>query len=191
MKSNQIISLSELKDYLAWNKTDNSKDAFFDFLIDAVSQIMEDYCSTKLKETSVTETLSGDGSHLLILSNRHVTSLTSLKFREDTEFKDCFSSPEEMNQIVLYRGKFLYRCKGCFEEGVLNYQVSYTCGYAEVPPELKIVAMEMCTLAYQNSLHGEGRLGLLASRPGSVRMFFMDELPSHRTVLMKYMNVKI
>lgn len=191
MNSNQVISLQELKDYLGWDKTDTSKDKFFDSVIDAVSQIMEDYCNTKLRESSVTEILSGDGSNMLILSNRHVTSLTSIKIRDGAEFRECFPAPEEMNQVVLYRGKFLYSCKGCFEEGVLNYRVSYICGYAEIPADLKIVAEEMCALVYQNSPHGQGRLGLLADRPGNIRMFFLDELPRHRAVLVKYMNVKI
>lgn len=152
---------------------------------------MEDYCNTKLKECSVSEVLSGDGSHLLILSNRHVTSLTSLKIRDGTEFKDCFASPEEMNRVVLYRGKFLYRCRGLFEDGILNYRVSYVCGYQDIPADLKMVACEMCALIYQNSPHGEGRLGLLANHTGSVRMFVLDELPRHRAILLKYMNVKV
>lgn len=191
MNSNQVISLGELKEYLGWKKGDTSKDTFFDSIIDAVSQLMEDYCGTKLKETSVTEVLSGGGTNLLILSNRHVTSLTSLKIRDGAGFRDCFTTPEEMSQVVLYRGKFLYMCRGCFEEGVLNYEASYVCGYAEVPADLKLVAEEMCALVYQNSLHGEGRLGLLASRQGNIRMFFMEELPMHRAVLVKYMNVKV
>ncbi|MGE5432382.1 MAG: hypothetical protein ACM3QX_14970 [Syntrophomonadaceae bacterium] len=191
MNNNQIISLAELKDYLGWKMTDTSKDPFFDSVIDAVSQIMEDYCSTKLKQCSITETLSGSGSHLLILSNRHVTSLTSLKFRDDTGFKDCFATPEEMNRVALYRGKFLYLSRGTFHEGVLNYQVSYVCGYSEIPADLKIVAEEMCALVYQNSPHGQGRLGLLSNQPGNIRMFFLDELPRHRAVLLKYINVKV
>ncbi|MGE5353427.1 MAG: hypothetical protein ACM3P0_15190, partial [Acidobacteriota bacterium] len=185
------ISLEELKEYLDWKTSDTSKDSFFDSLIDAVSQLMEDYCNTKLKEASVTEILSGNGTHLLILSNRHITHLTSLKERDGAEFKECFPTPEEMSQVVLYRGKFLYRCSGYFEEGVFNYEVSYVCGFSEIPADLKLVAEEMCALAYQNSLHGEGRLGLLANRPGNIRMFFLEELPRHRAVLVKYMNVKV
>ncbi|MCU7500723.1 MAG: hypothetical protein HF300_18045 [Ignavibacteria bacterium] len=191
MNSNQVISLEELKEYLGWKRDDTSKDIFFDSIIDAVSQLMEDYCNTKLKESGVTEILSGSGTNLLILSNRHVTSLSSLKVRDGAEFKDCFTTPEEMSQVILYRGKFLYRCRGCFEEGVLNYQASYVCGFSEIPADLKLVAEEMCALVYQNSLHGEGRLGLLANRPGSIRMFFLEELPRHRAVMVKYMNVKV
>lgn len=191
MNANQLISLAELKDYLNWKQADTSKDAFFDSLIDAVSQMMEDFCCTKLRQCSVCELLSGEGTGFLVLSNRHVTSLSSLKIREEGEYKDCFSTPEELNGATGIAGRILYRRKGIFKEGVFNYEVTYVCGYAEVPADLKITAKEMCTVLYLNSLHGDGRLGMVSSHTGSVKMFFMDMLPVHRAVLLKYMSINV
>lgn len=188
MNPNQLITIAELKEYLHWDPLDSTMDHFFDVLIDSVSQMLEDCCNTRIKACTVTETLSGDGSKFMILSNRHITSITSLKEWDGNEFSDTFFLTDEINRFINITGKIIYNRIRIFEEGRYNYQITYQCGYAEVPEDLKLVAKEICVIFYNNSPNGDSRLALVSNQQNNFKMFFLNELPRHRAVLDKYTN---
>ncbi|MDP4114539.1 MAG: head-tail connector protein [Bacteroidota bacterium] len=190
IQNNQLITLEELKRYLNWASNDTVNDDFLNDMINAVSNLLEQYCNTKLKKCDVEELVSGAGAKKIYLSNRPIETLKSLKHFDGSEFVDYMTSQDIAKYIVLLDHAVYHRAD-VFEEGVFNYKIEYTCGYDPIPPDLKLAAQELCAVLFRNSFKSEGRVGLISNQQGNFKMFYLEQLPMHTQIINKYRLVNI
>lgn len=190
VQENQLIALPELKKYLNWAEGDTAIDDFLNDMINAASDVLEQYCNTKIKKSEVTEVVSGDGSIKLYLSNRPITEIKTLKYFDGEKFAD-FMSDAEIRKNIVTMDHSIYNRAEVFEEGIMNYEVKYMCGFDPVPQDLKLICQELCAIFYKNSFIGEGRVGLISNQQGNFKMFCLEQLPFHKKVIDKYRLINI
>lgn len=142
LNDNALTSLVAVKEYLKIDDTDTSKDALLEGLINAGSNIIENYCKRSFKEQTYTdEEYDGTGTKNLPLNNFPVSTITSIKIDgvliDVTEYKTRLSSG-----IVV-------RLDSTWPEGIMNIKVSYTAGYASVPPDIELAAKHLVMFFYK------------------------------------------
>ncbi|MGE5680529.1 MAG: hypothetical protein ACM34K_06560 [Bacillota bacterium] len=185
VQDNQLISKSELKEYLNFDPAELTLDNFFDQIINACSDILEVYCNTKLKKCTVTEIVSGEDPYRLYLSNSHILSVLEIKYWGSSVFRRLYNE-DEIRVNLVPSGHSIYNRAGDFTEGSYNYEVSYICGFDPIPDDLKLVCLELCAVLFNNSSLGDSRIGLISNQSGNFKMFFLDELPRHEHIINKY-----
>jgi hypothetical protein len=192
IQNNQLVTKEELRRYLNWNESSSSaeSDDLFDQIINSASDIIEHYCNTKIKLSEVTETVSGNGSDRLFMSNSHITKITNCKYWNGSAFTDYYT-PGEIEQCLFSSLHVIYNRAQNFEEGIFNFQFTYTCGFDPVPEDLKLICLELCTVLFNNSSFGDFRVGLISNQQGTYKMYFLDELPRHKNVINKYRLINI
>lgn len=186
VQDNQIVSKDELKEYLNACPSDTSLDNLLDTIINAVSDVMEDQCNTRLKAAQVTELLSGLDSNILILSNMPVNSITSFQYWDGDVYVDYYDSLTELQRDLVPDASLVYSRSHCFAEGVKNYRITYSCGYANVPYALKLVAMELSAIIFRDTPHSEYSLAVTAVNISGYKQFITKELERHGKILAKY-----
>ena len=140
-----IIDLQELKDYLEITSTD--KDNLLEKLIDASSDFVKDYTGYEWVETEYRETIDGPGANSIVLSQRPVQELTSVKVA-GTEL--------EPDKYVVYENEAIVTRKyNNFPQDLQNVEIQYTAGYTDVPGDVKQLCSELVQVKL-NSKEYEG-----------------------------------
>ena len=83
-----LCTLSDLKSWLGIDTLDTSKDTILTMIINSVSKKYENYCGTKLEETTiVNELYEGSGNtNSLVLNNLNVSKVNKIEFLIKTLF---------------------------------------------------------------------------------------------------------
>lgn len=125
LNSNALITLDEIKDYLAI--LDLSQDGILEVLINAVSETFENHVGRKFVETTYTSLkIDGSGHSILWLPNWPVVSLSTVKENGSTLVKDTdFKVYDDIGALV--------KISGVWAEGFQNIEVTYKAGYQLAP----------------------------------------------------------
>jgi hypothetical protein len=124
LMDNALTTLEEAKAYI--KESDPSIDATIEFLINAASAAIENYCYRKFAEASYAdEEYDGTGIRNLYLKNYPVQSITEIKVDDVILSATEYKVRKESGTVV--------RPKSRWQEGILNLKVSYIAGY--VTPE--------------------------------------------------------
>lgn len=190
IQANQLTTLNSLKQYLNWSLDDVSFDDFFNDMINSVSNCIEQFCNTKIKQCVITEKTSGHETVKLYLSNRPITDVSSIKYWDGNVFAEYMTVTDIQKYIVL-SDHSIYNRAEVFHGGLFNYEVTYTAGFDQIPPDLKLVAEELCAIFFKNSFLGDGRIGLISNQQGNFKMFFLDQLPYHKRIIDKYKLINV
>lgn len=150
-----LTSVVAAKEYLKISVAETSEDTLIESLVNAVTDQIEAYCNRKLKERVVVdEEFDGMDSDTLILPDYPLSSVSSVKI--DGVLVDAaeYKLRKGMGAIV--------RLKSKWPKGVLNLQVSYTAGYANVPANLELACKHTVMFYYKTDVanfsrtYGEG-----------------------------------
>jgi hypothetical protein len=174
-----LISLAILKDELGI--TDSSQDAKLQRYIDAISLKIEKITGT-IASTEYTEKYLGTNTTKLVLKNRPIISVESLKV-DDVEIDDY--EIEKENGIIHRDGLFRKTSyenvinnspKGSSNQALLNIEIEYTSGYATVPADIQDIALQETIRRYRGTFEkGEVKSWSLAGASESYAGKTIDE----------------
>lgn len=134
--------LSEFKQYLGRETTNTDKDFLLDTCLSGAESFIETNYNLPLLETTVTETLDGDGTNYLYLNYR-ATSVSTLVVDDDTI---------DPTDIYIKNG-IVRLINGTFDEGIQNIEITYAYGWvdANVPPALKVALFSLGDMLFRDA----------------------------------------
>ena len=143
------------------------------FLIDAASAAVENYCRRTFAQGSVDERIDGTGTDTLRVSRPPIGSVTSVTL--DGEALDNTDGSEwTVGKGVLFRGNGQSDTLSAevWPRGRRNVRVQYSGGYATIPDEVKFATM----LVVRQLVEGLGSAGLvLRERIGDYEIEYQEE----------------
>jgi uncharacterized phiE125 gp8 family phage protein len=155
LAANALTTLAGAKGYLKIPLDDTDQDGVIEFLINAVSSQIEAYCKRKLKEQVYTdEEFDGNDFNTLLLPAYPVTAVSSVKIDDEVVVSSEYKVRKSRGALV--------RLKSCWPCGILNLKVSYTAGFAEIPPDLELACKHTVMFYYKTDVadfsrtYGEG-----------------------------------
>lgn len=193
-----LADIGTLRDYLKLPATDTTQDVFLTTLLSWSGAQIRNMCGQEIELTQAEPLVfSGPRGNAFTLPNHPVQSVVSLKSRSQT---NTTTWDRTYTPYGATAGEYEFDRKtnsiymlGGFIEGTRNYQIVYTYGYTQIPPDVQAVAIEMAAIAYKES----GKAGNDAARLGvsstSVNMSgvttsksFLDMAPIWRSQLDSY-----
>ena len=165
-----MITVSEIKDFLYI--TDTGQDTWLTEQILNVTGEIQGYCNEVFAETNREDELyDGDGSHRLYLRHYPVIQLSVETTPTDAEIlasiqirgtpDDAWEDLEDDVDFIFTDPKWSYieLYSAIFPFGRKNIKLSYVSGYATIPTDLKLVAIEMVAMHWKKS--NRSAIGLL------------------------------
>lgn len=141
-----LCALADVKTFLGITTT--TTDAVLQSLITKVSAAIESYCNRTFASADYTETRNGGGGNRLFLANGPVTNVASVTVdgyvvsRAASPILPGFVGDES----TVYIRPGAHPCT--FTKGVQNVTVTYTAGYATIPPDVAQACIEMVASHY-------------------------------------------
>jgi hypothetical protein len=166
-----LATLAQLKEFIG-NVPDPTDDALLSRLLDVSAELIERSCNRVFGATIYSETRDGNGLGFMVFSNRPVVSVGSLTINGQ-------SIPQSMNHasggwVLASSWKIALRGAYRFHEGVQNVSITYTAGYATIPPDLTQACCLLASLAYKE----RDRMGIDSKTVGGETISFTkDDLP--------------
>lgn len=179
-----MADLTTLASVKAWlGITSNTDDALLGRLITAYSEYVQTWLSRDLMSHPVQEVRDGTGGQVMVFAQYPVTAVASVVIDgvslpvSTGHFSPGFSFSE---QSLIVRG---YR----FSRGVGNVEISYTAGFASVPPEIEQAVIELIALRYKE----RDRIGHASkSLGGETVSYIVKDFPDGvRTILSNFRKV--
>jgi uncharacterized phiE125 gp8 family phage protein len=166
-----LATLAQLKEFIG-NSADNTDDALLTRLLDASADMIERSCNRTFGATIYTETRDGNGNDFMVFSNRPVTAVGSITI--DGRTIPQSTSATTAGWVLASSWRVALRGQYLFAEGVQNVTLTYTAGYATIPPDLTQACCLVAALAYKE----RDRMGISAKTIGGENISFTnDELP--------------
>jgi hypothetical protein len=103
--------------------------------------------SVSFVPVSVTKRMSGDGSNEIILPHQEVSAVTAcVIYNPDGSVNETLDA-DDLADLAIEPYGLVARCsRGVFIRGRRNVEITYTHGYANVPADIKRVALIVCCL---------------------------------------------
>lgn len=204
MASTDLVSLADVKLYIAVNASNTDYDDVLEDMIDSASEAIEQYCRLKFALSQRTEYHDGDGGSKFFTKVRPITDATGTLLETptaatitvwvdtDRAYGDDYKVDNEDLIVWPAEGKIGYD-GGNFTEGDKSIKVTYYSGYATIPTDVQEAAKMLVqdwwifrSYRQQSELGGEGPLpwdlgGSGARLPGKVRAL-LSPYVRHETV---------
>lgn len=196
LNNNALISLEDMKQYLGIASDDNTKDFVLTVYINGFSDYIQGVGQSILK-TDYKEKYAGTGTQNLILNNKPINSVTSLKIgNNDLKDFEVISS-----EGVLFRnsGWALNGTNYPFMHDRVNWsykyiEVEYNAGYETVPSDLLMLMLAMIDGAYSMNLDIDGK-SMKSYKISDVSITWRDEVmklsSENQRILSKYKGINI
>jgi hypothetical protein len=176
-----LTTLANLKAWL--NVTSTADDALLQTLVTAASVFIESWLDRPILQGVVTEIRDGTDGDVLVLAVTPVTAVASLTI----DGVDVPPAPDATSPGYAFTTTRLSLLGRRFRRGRGNVQVTYSAGYATVPPDLAQAAIALAGLRYRD----RDRIGLAAKGlAGETTSFSPADMPADvATVLQLYRKV--
>jgi hypothetical protein len=180
-----VADLTTLANVEAWLKLQpgNDDEALLSRLITAVSDMVERWCNRPFLTEDFTETRDGTGSNRMAFGNFPVTAVESVVIDGRViPAGDAVQTPG-----FYFKKTMLYLNGYRFLAGSGNVALSYTAGYAEVPPAVEQAVIETIGMRYrERDRIGQSSKGIA----GETTAYLIKDLPpSAQTALQPYRKV--
>lgn len=181
MAANDLTTLDNVKAWAGVKTSDD--DALLSRLITAASAFIQTWINRSFAVAQYDEVRDGTGGQVLMFANYPVSAVSSVMV-------DGRSIPAAADVTTVgyrFTDKRLTLNGYTFSRGLGNVQISYTAGYAAVPPEIEQACIEVVSLRYKE----RDRIGFQSkSLAGETVTFYIkDFTDSARTVLNNYRKV--
>lgn len=173
-----LCTLSDLKSWLGIDTLDTSKDTILTMIIDSVSKKYENYCGTKLEETTiVNELYEGSGNtNSLVLNNLNVSKVNKIEFLINDFWETVYEYKELPDITIDTYGMTLDNDLGiikmnCFIPSKNGYdmltsnpnymvkypniRVSYVCGFNPIPADLSFMCLKSSARQFTQEIGGK------------------------------------
>jgi len=156
--ANDLTTLANVKQYLGI--TTATDDAMLDRMITATSNYIESYINRQFKSRSYTDVSDGNNGDVCAFQNYPVTAVSSVQISSGY-FGASYGnyngggvitiqpSVDGFSQGYVFDTKFLKLLGYRFARGRNNVHVTYTAGYATIPPEIEQACIELISLRYK------------------------------------------
>ena len=181
MAASDLTTLANIKAWLALST--GSDDAVLARLITATSSYIQSWLGRTLAVTAYDEVRNGQGGTRMAFANAPVTAVASLRLGRVTI--PPVSGPHTAG--YLFDDTLLYLRGHAFWEGEQNVSISYSAGFATIPPEIEQACIELVAQRYRE----RDRIGRSStSLQGESAAFVVKDLsPDVQTILQKYQKV--
>lgn len=133
-----MITISDIQTYKGITITNT---AFYNNLISYVTAMINSITNRTLTVADYTEYLNGEEFNILSLKNYPVNTLTSISYVDKNGVATIINSTDYSTDLDSGEITFDYNlCKG-----IRNYKVIYNAGYATIPNDLKLIALQILT----------------------------------------------
>ena len=172
-----LCTLSDLKSWLGIDTLDTSKDTILTMIINSVSKKYENYCNTKLEETTiVNELYEGSGNtNSLVLNNLNVTKVNKIEFLINDIWETVYEYKELPDITIDTYGMTIEKYLGLIKMNCLipskngfdmltsnpdytvkypNVRISYVCGFNPIPSDLSFVCIKSSARQYSREVGG-------------------------------------
>jgi uncharacterized phiE125 gp8 family phage protein len=178
-----MADLTTLANIKQWLKiSDSTNDALLTRLVTASSEFIKTWLNRDIFSQTYVGVVDGFGGYRKVLENYPITAVSSVVV-------DQLPVPLSINGNNGYTfNKWRVALIGYrFNRGVSNVVISYTAGYAVVPPDLEQACIELCALRYREL----DRIGLISKGLAGETITFTqkDFTNSVRTSLMQHKRV--
>ena len=173
-----LCTLSDLKSWLGIDALDTSKDTILTMIINSVSKKYENYCNTKLEETTiVNELYEGSGNtNGLVLNNLNVTKVNKIEFLINDIWETVYEYKELPDITIDTYGMTIENSLGLIKMNCLipskngfdmltsnpnytvkypNVRVSYVCGFNPVPSDLSFMCIKSSARQFTQEIGGK------------------------------------
>ena len=181
MAAGDLTTVANLKAWLGI--TGSTDDALLARLVTAASQWVQNWLSRDLLSAARSEVRNGTGSATMVLANRPVTAVASLMINGQA----VPASSGHSQPGYFFSDSTLFLRGYTFTRGQGNVTVSYTAGYASIPPELEQACIELISVRYRE----RDRIGHVSKSLGGETVTFSqkDAPDSVITILKQYESV--
>jgi uncharacterized phiE125 gp8 family phage protein len=156
---------SAVKEYLEMT-TDNTYDDSFDNLITRATTFIQNETHRQLLETTYQETIDGDGTTKLFLSEYPIISVDTITIDDDTVYSS--DSAQDGASYYIYNNPAIIRRSVNWPENYQNIVVTYDAGYSTIPGDLEQACIELVAFKYENKDY----IGLKSQDFGSENIVF-------------------
>lgn len=147
--SGDLTTLANVKDWLEIEADQTDDDATLSRLITAASGWLERWLNRQIRLADYDELRDGTGAATLVLKQYPVVAIASLAI-DGRAVPAAGSATAPGYRIV---GRRVALNGYAFTRGIGNVAVSYSAGYAEVPPEIEQAAIELVARRYRGRKH--------------------------------------
>lgn len=181
MADGDLTTIGDVKAWLSINSSND--DELLTRLISAASQFIQAWLNRTLASQAYTETRNGLGMDRMAFANYPVTAVSSLTI--DGREVSAASGPHGSG--YLFDTTMLYLRGHRFWNGVQNVAVTYTAGYAVIPPDIAQACIEMIAVRYKERT----RIGEVSKAIGGETVSFTQkDMPDDvKTLLGNYKKV--
>lgn len=153
MATGDLTTVADVKAFLGITFT--TDDALIQTLVSNASAFIGQYCNRRIMSASYTESYNGYGGDTLVPNNFPITQVASVMV--DGVVIPAAGSPTQSGFVN--DDKAIYLRGYSFNTGRKNVQVTYTAGFATVPPELAQACIEIIAVKYKRrtEYHVSGR----------------------------------
>jgi hypothetical protein len=184
MAAGDLTSLSNVKAWLGLtDPTQTEDDSLLTWLITAASQFIQTWCCRSFASQAYIETRDGTGGNRMPFINTPVTNVASLLVNGiNIPPGDAVTTPG------FYFTPTMLALNGHgFARGTGNVVITYTAGFAAVPPEIEQACIELVGQRFRD----KDRIGLASKGVGGeTTAFLVKDMPdSCRTILDTYKRI--
>jgi uncharacterized phiE125 gp8 family phage protein len=192
--SKALVALLSVKEHLGITEADTSKDNMITRMINASSQMIENYIGRKVLSRTYTEYYDGRGNDRILLDNYPIISVAELWDDSGSTFTNTANkfaasdfgfevADSEKVGILLLNGEM-------FGKGVRNIKVIYDAGYATTP----YIIQEACILhvEYMYDMRSDRRIGTQTRGKNQESTTYLGDLPPFvMNMLQPYIRVEV
>lgn len=187
--THSITTLARLKSFLGI--TNSTNDTQLEYLINAVTNFIENYCHRRFKQTSYTNTrVNGTGTALLQFDAFPISTSETFKIEYTSDNGDSWATLEADTYEIDYNAGYVKLKDGSkFTSGLANYRVTYTGGYSDLTtsvPDLEYSAWKLIKTAFDRR---KGNENVRSQSLGQYSVVFTNSVfssPEVREILEQY-----
>lgn len=187
-----LVTLDDVKSFLGI--TGATQDTLLTLLINMVTEQIETRTNRRFKDTTYTQELySGIGVKTLVLKNFPITSTTVFKLEKNNAYNNT-SDWEEVNsdEYWVEEETGIVTKTTVFNRGTLNWRVTYSAGYSEIPYDIQLLAMSLISELFNK----RNTMGVVSEKLGDRTVNFaigtiFDNNPSYEATLSNYRKIPV
>jgi len=154
-----FVTLAEIRAFLNIKSDDTTLDTILTILEGAATEAIKGYCRRDLVSATYEE-LFDLKSYRLFLRELPVTSITTVKYYDTDNTLVSLTAADYLLHIG--NGQVI------ITEPLANqYLVTYVAGYSTIPSDIKLAVLELVAYNYNNTKHGDSRLGVTSKSRGA------------------------
>lgn len=179
MAAGDLTTLGDVKAWLSLPLTTTADDALLARLITAASAFLAAWLNRQILTASYTQTFNGNGKTALLLPQYPITAVQSLTIDSQTIPP---LAPGQSGAGFTVDVTTLYLSGTAFNRGIQNVTVTWTAGYASVPPDIEQACIDLVALRYRE----RDRIGLASKgMAGETTSYSQRDLPANAATLLQ------